>query len=127
MSEFYGRTRGGRSEGTRCGTSGSGIRSTVETWRSIVRTAFRMEGDGHMASVEITDKSGNGTGFRFDIDADGLARFRRGDGVNGEYGGDDVETTAHLDEVREEITSTLAAVRTHIDQLNQLLAVEASL
>lgn len=59
MSEFYGRTEGGRSEATRTGTSGSGIRSTVETWSSIVRTWFRMKSDhtGHIAHVAITLRS----------------------------------------------------------------------
>lgn len=129
MSEFYARAQGGRSEATRTGTSGSGIRATVETWSSIVRTAFRMKADhkGHLASVEITDKHGNGTGFRFGIDADGLARFARGGGVNGEYGGDDVETTADLDEIREEITKRLERVRHEVEQINDALYREASL
>lgn len=129
MSEFYARAQGGRSEATRTGTAGSGIRATVETWQSIVRTAFRMTADRqrHLASVEITGKHGEGTGFRFDIDADGLARFARGGGVNGEYGGDDVETTATLDEIREQITTRLEFMRNTADEINDLLHREASL
>lgn len=129
MSEFYARAQGGRSEATRCGTAASGIRATVETWSSIVRTAFRMTSDRqrHMASVEITSKHGHGTGFRFDIDADGLARFAEGGGVGGEYGGDDVETTAALDEIREEITSSLERVRLEVERINDALYREASL
>lgn len=129
MSEFYGRVQGGRSETTRSGTSGSGIRATVETWSSIVRTWFRMKADhqGHLAHIAITDKHGNDTGFHFDIDADGLARFARGSGVAGEYGGDDVETTATLDELREQITTRLARMRDTAAEINTLLDREASL
>jgi hypothetical protein len=127
MSEFYARAQGGRSEATRTGTSGSGIRATVETWSSVIRSSFRMSDGDHMASIEVTDKSGNQTGLRFDIDADGLARFARGGGVNGEYGGDDVETTATLDELREQVTTRLARLRDTADEINALLDREANL
>ena len=133
MSEFYARVQGGRSETTRTGTRGSGIRATVETWQSIVRTAFAMAPDDsgamtlHRARVAVTDKHGNDTGFKFDIDADGLARMARGGGVNGEYGGDDVDTTATLDEIREQVTTRLEFMRNTADEINNLLHREASL
>lgn len=129
MSEFYGRVQGGRSETTRTGTSSSGIRATVETWQSIVRTWFRMTDDhqGHLAHIAITDKYGNDTGFHFGIDADGLARIAQGRGVGGEYGGDDVETTTTLDEIREQVTARLEFMRNTAAEINDLLYREASL
>jgi len=102
MSTYYGRLQGNRGGVTRCGSASSGIR----------------------ASVEVTDKHGNQTGLRFDIDADGLARFARGGGVGGEYGGDDVETTARLDEIREDID---AGMREAAERINAALKLEAEL
>lgn len=130
MSTYYGRLKGNRGGVTRCGSASSGIRSSVETWQSCIHSQYgpsSVASGEHMGRIEVTDKHGNQTGLRFDIDADGLARFIKGGGVGGEYGGDDVETTATLDEIREDIDAGMRQMREAAEQINAALAREASL
>lgn len=61
MSHYYGRLSGkAKTQATRCGSKGSGIEATVETWQHVVRTSFTHGASGgDLLSVEVTTKEGN--------------------------------------------------------------------
>ncbi len=92
MSEFYGRVQGSRSEATRCGTSGSGISATAETWHSVIRAEQYCSGaaaSGHEATVSVSGKYG-GSALTLRFDADTLYAQS-----------DDPKVRAALDKVRD--------------------------
>lgn len=72
MSEFYGRLQGSRGEATRCGTKGSGISVTAESWHSVVRAEQHCSttaASGHEATVSLSGKyGGSALTLRFDAD-----------------------------------------------------------
>lgn len=104
MSEFYTRAQGNQGEVTRMGSKASGVRATVESRASVVRTRMFTEEtavSGHGTNIEITDKHGNQTGIHLYLDTDTLALASR-------QGDDEVERA-------------IAAVNNAVDNLDEMV------
>lgn len=82
MAEFYVTAVGNRGEATRLGTKSSGVRATVQTWGSVIRTRQYMapSGFGHEASIDLEDTHGN-RALSLHMDADTIVRNRQDAGV----------------------------------------------
>lgn len=75
MAQFYGTIQGGRGEATRCGTKNSGMRTTCESWSTILEAqAFHAAGEDHV-DVRLKTKYGN-TIFSAGVNGERLARVK---------------------------------------------------
>lgn len=75
MAEFYGRLQGNRGEATRCGSKDSGIRATVESWQTVIRTSHhQMWGGERRVMIGVETKYGSTLIPTIVFDADALAK-----------------------------------------------------
>lgn len=57
MATFYGSIKGSRGEATRCGTTNSGIKASVQSWNGSIVNELSYEGDKLMVRVSTSTGS----------------------------------------------------------------------
>ncbi|MCP4900166.1 MAG: hypothetical protein GY906_24610 [bacterium] len=62
MSHFYSSIQGNRGEATRCGTKGSGIRATAQSWEGSISVIMDHDHNSSKNTYEIRATSGSGIG-----------------------------------------------------------------
>lgn len=65
MSAFYGTLQGSRGQATRCGTRGSGIKASAQSWQGSI--IVYLDGDPDAPDVEIRIATGSASGGGFPL------------------------------------------------------------